>query len=91
MVLLHGGSLTGHPTAIRASQREVATLRPVNVADNLVSSFVSTDVVTFDTLFGEVVTDILLVNLVVAIQGTVDVSVFTISSVGVQVSIQMFQ
>ena len=66
----------------------------MNVADNLVTSFegtVRTDVVTLDTLIGEVVTDVLLADLVVAFQGAVDVSVLTVSCVRVQVSIQVFQ
>ena len=66
----------------------------MNVADNLVTSFegtVRTDVVTFDTLIGKVVTDVLLADLVVAFQGAVDVSVLTVSCVRVQVSIQVFQ
>ena len=66
----------------------------MNVADSLVTSFegtVRTDVVTLNTLIGKVVTDVLLVDLVVAFQGAVDVNVLAVSYVGVQMSIQVFQ
>ena len=50
-MVLHGGSLTGDPTAIGAHQRVVAILWPVNVGHYLVRSFegtVRTNVVLFD-------------------------------------------
>ena len=93
-VVLHGGSLTGDPTAIGAHQRVVATLWPVNVGHYLVRSFegtVRTNVVPFDALLSEVVLQVLLVDLVLAFQGAVDVSVLTVSCVRVQVNIQVFQ
>jgi hypothetical protein len=66
----------------------------VNTGHYLVRTFqstVRTNIVTFNTLLSEVLLQILLHHLLLAFQGTVGVSVLTVSRVRLQVSIQFFQ
>ena len=90
----HGRPLTGDPTAIGAGEREVLTLWPVDVSHDVVRGLegtVRTDIVTVDTLLSHVAVLSLLGDDLVTFEGTLYVSILTVSSLRLQVSTQLLQ